>query len=417
MKKRLLIILAIILVGFTANAQNYDFTAVSDGQTFYFKITSATAPYTVEVASQNVDYPYNPIHSAGSRIIPATVEYNTNTYAVTAIGDNAFSGYSNVDSFVIPNSITSIGKDAFSGCTSLASITIPNSVTSIGINAFAGCSSLTSITLPNSVTTIGEWAFAGCSGLTSITLPNAITSIDKATFASCSSLSSIIIPSSVTTIGERTFEFCTNLTSVIFPNAVTSVGLECFRACSSLTSVTLPNSITTIEDNTFIDCTSLDSIILPNTVTSIGHAAFGNCSGLTQITSNAIIPPTAQWNSFFSIPSAIPVYVPCESIDAYQAAANWSAFTNYQCFVGLNDILSAETQTKLYPNPTTGSAILEVEGLTKSAEVFVYDITGRKVKTYNLQPNQTHLSIDLTSFAKGIYQVKVLNQTKKLIIN
>ncbi len=62
-------------------------------------------------------------------------------------------------------------------------------------------------------------------------------------------------------------------------------------------------------------------------------------------------------------------------------------------------------------------ATLEVEGLTKSADVFIYDITGRYLKTYKLEANQTELNIDLTGFAKGVYQIKVLNQTKKLIVN
>ena len=33
---------------------------------------------------------------------------------------------------------------------------------------------------------------------------------------------------------------------------------------------------------------------------------------------------------FANVPTDIPVYVPCESIDAYQAATGWSSFTNYQ---------------------------------------------------------------------------------------
>ena len=61
--------------------------------------------------------------------------------------------------------------------------------------------------------------------------------------------------------------------------------------------------------------------------------------------------------------------------------------------------------------------ILRTEGLNKAVDVFVYDITGRYLKAYKLEANQKELDIDLTGFAKGVYQVKVMNQTKKLIVN
>lgn len=45
-------------------------------------------------------------------------------------------------------------------------------VKDIGDNAFSGCSQLTSIAIPSGVTSIGSSAFSGCSGLTSITFEN-----------------------------------------------------------------------------------------------------------------------------------------------------------------------------------------------------------------------------------------------------
>ena len=87
-------------------------------------------------------------------------------------------------------------------------------------------------------------------------------------------------------------------------------------------------------------------------------------------------------------------------------------------FIGLEDIISSEgISIILYPNPTTGNTVLKVEGIRKAPDVFVYDITGRYLQTYHLEANQKELNIDLTGFAKGIYQVKVMNQTKKLIVN
>ncbi len=47
-------------------------------------------------------------------------------------------------------------------------------VTAIGENAFAGKTEITSVTVPDSVTTIDEDAFAGCTGLTTIVIPDGL---------------------------------------------------------------------------------------------------------------------------------------------------------------------------------------------------------------------------------------------------
>ena len=88
----------------------------------------------------------------------AIIETKTNT--LIAACKNTF----------IPNSVTAIGEAAFRGCTELTDIDIPNSVSKIGKSAFRYCAGLTSITVPIKVTNIEEYTFYGCSGLKSITL-------------------------------------------------------------------------------------------------------------------------------------------------------------------------------------------------------------------------------------------------------
>jgi hypothetical protein len=64
--------------------------------------------------------------------------------------------------------VTAIGDDAFWGNTDLTGVTIPKSVTNIGRAAFYSCASLTNVTIPNSVTFIGEEALGYCTSLTEI---------------------------------------------------------------------------------------------------------------------------------------------------------------------------------------------------------------------------------------------------------
>ena len=69
-------------------------------------------------------------------VIPSSIEYESVAYPVTAIGNDAFKGFTSLTGINIPDSVTSIGDSAFYNCTGLKTITIPDSVTSIGNNAF-----------------------------------------------------------------------------------------------------------------------------------------------------------------------------------------------------------------------------------------------------------------------------------------
>ena len=129
-----------------AMAQQYDFSAVSDDDTLYYKITDAGTK-TVEVVSELSNYPYYNTAPTGSLTIPETVSNNGTNYSVTSIGESAFRACSGfTGSLTIPNSVTSIGESAFSGCSGFTgALTIGNSVTSIGEGAFAGCRGFTGI--------------------------------------------------------------------------------------------------------------------------------------------------------------------------------------------------------------------------------------------------------------------------------
>lgn len=94
--------------------------------------TSVTVTYRGESYDEYSD------EYSGNVVIPSSVTYSGNTYAVTSIGADAFCGCSGLTSITIPNSVTSIGNSAFSWCSGLTSISIPNSVTSIGNGAFYG---------------------------------------------------------------------------------------------------------------------------------------------------------------------------------------------------------------------------------------------------------------------------------------
>ena len=245
---------------------------------------------------------------------------------VTSIGNSTFKGCTSLTSIILPDGVTSIGSFAFQNCTSLTSINIPDGVTSIGLSAFNGCSSLTCIVIPDGVTSIGTSAFYGCSSLTSIDIPDGVTSIGSSAFQNCTSLTSISIPDGVTSIGEQTFNGCSSLTSIDIPDGVTSIGNSTFKGCTSLTSIILPDGVTSIGDYAFRECINLTSINIPDGVTSIGRSAFYYCSSLTSIIVLPSIPPTGGQNMFKYNSGTI--YVPAESVGAYQAAEYWCEYAD-----------------------------------------------------------------------------------------
>ena len=88
---------------------------------------------------------------------------------VTMINASAFSGNTEIEEIILPDSLTEIYNyyeypterpvGTFSGCTSLKKINIPDGVTELLTYTFKGCTSLTEIAIPASVTSIDSSAF------------------------------------------------------------------------------------------------------------------------------------------------------------------------------------------------------------------------------------------------------------------
>lgn len=288
---------------------------------------------------------------------------STLTTATTRAHTSAYSAMTNADIGDCITAIDYVGDGiqggAFQYCTSLTSVTIPNSVVTIGRMAFDGCRSISSITIPESVRTIREFAFLGCNSMTSARIPSGVTSISTAPYEGCDSLTSItvdnnnsvydsrnncnaiintstntliqgcnvtVIPNTVTSIGFDAFANF-DLTSIDIPSSVTAISRDAFFACG-LTSVTIPNSVTVIDTGAFSFCNNLTSVTIGSGVTLIGNQAFQNCSSLTSITINATTPPTLGGYREFYNTNNCPIYVPCESVNAYKSAMYWSEYAD-----------------------------------------------------------------------------------------
>ena len=295
---------------------------------------------------------------------------------VTSIGRYAFYNCPSLTSVTIPNNVTTIGEKAFWNCANLASATIPNSVTSIGDEAFNKCNIneihyggtlqewlekewknnqisskfslymggelFTNLTIPNNITSIKDYAFAGCRSLTSVTIPSNVTSIGVNAFTYCDDITSVHIndiaawcnitfgdaASNPLSFAKHLYVNDVEVTDLVIPNSVTEIKDYAFIECKSLNSVSIPNSVTSIGAYTFYDCSGFTSIEIPNSVKVIGKGAFNGCASLRSIICNAITPPSLGQDVFKQVNKHIPLYVPSESVFAYQAASQWGDFIN-----------------------------------------------------------------------------------------
>ena len=252
---------------------------------------------TVSVVSRETKY-------SGDVILPESVEFNGNTYIVTAIAYNAFSGCSGLTSITLPPSIKKIGESAFDGC-HLNSVHISDLEAWCHIIFYEG---------------INEYHSSNPMEYAQHLFLNGVEVKD------------LIIPNSVTNIGYAAFHFCSSLTSITIPNSVTEIEYHAFTGCSGLTSLTLPNSVTSIGHQAFSLCSGLISIRIPNSVTSIGRGAFDSCSGLTTIVSE-IENPFVINDDVFScynkdIYATATLVVPPGKKSVYQNTAGWNKFQN-----------------------------------------------------------------------------------------
>lgn len=88
------------------------------------------------------------------------------------------------------------------------------------------------------------------------------------------------------------------------------------------------SEVTMIGANSFQECVTLTSITIPESVTNIGNWAFSDCSSLESIYCKPTTPPKNIDKTskiyLFSGSSNVKIYVPNESLKAYQESGSWS---------------------------------------------------------------------------------------------
>ena len=291
-----------------ASAQNF-----MSGGIGYHVLSSED--HTVEVTGKESCTPYS-----GNINIPATVTYNSETYDVVALGEEAFSQAS-LSGIIIPSSVTQIKYGCFLFANCPSTINVPASVTDIETLAFAAfnlnainvdennpnfmsmdkmlfskdtttlveCLMTKSgvVTLPQRTRHLAANAFAYCQNITGVTLPEGLESIGYWAFVDNQHLNNVVIPSSVTHIAPGPFVNCPALVNLSIAEGNThyymdgmmiySAGSDSLVSChKSADSVFLPNTLRYV--NGFGGNSNVKYVHVPDGVTTIGNEAFNGSS-------------------------------------------------------------------------------------------------------------------------------------------
>ncbi len=182
----------------------------------------------------------------GEIAIPASKDGIPVKYVET----NAFKDNTEITEVVIPNSVVFIGQNAFSGCTNLRSVTLGEGVRSLEWRAFKDCVSLTSIHIPASVIDTGVGVFLGCEKLAEITVD-----VNNAFF---SSIDGNLYNKDGTTLVQ--YALGKAQTEFVLPSTVSEISYQAF-AGSTLVSVTISEGVRTISATAFENCTALLSVV------------------------------------------------------------------------------------------------------------------------------------------------------------
>ena len=237
---------------------------------------------------------------------------------------------------VIPDDIRGIGSYAFASMSNLIEVPeLPLTLRIIDDHAFYACPFIGNLVLPDSLGFIGESAFSFCHGLNgSLSIPDAVTQIGDYAFLECEGFDgTLTLGQSLTSIGNMAFTWCTGFTgSLIIPNSVRTMGYSAFSHCSGFNgSLTIPEQLTVLREGSFYDCSGFsDTLTIGSFLQSIEALALYNVSNLSAIIAKPFSAPQASADGIFAfIPTDVPIWVSCGSVESYQNAAGWNAFTNY----------------------------------------------------------------------------------------
>lgn len=167
--------------------------------------------------------------------------------------------------------VIAIGEEAFSGYTQLRQVTLPDGLLTIENHAFAGCIGLQTMTLPASLQQISAYAFEGCRAMEDI-----MVAADSQTLNSQDGV--LFTANGKTLLYYPAARPCEDY---IIPDGVETIASGAMRG-TELVWLTCPASLKTIADHALQNSSMLQELIIPadGALAVIGDYAFTGSSEL-----------------------------------------------------------------------------------------------------------------------------------------
>lgn len=344
--------------------------------------TKVTVPKTVKYKEGSKTYTLTVIGISAEAFAHTWIEEVKLPSTIKSIGKSAFD-HSSVKKINMPESLETIGEGAFMNSWIEGVLSIPAGCTSIGKNAFTGTaitsvnfhdsgisaplaigeyafsvSRLQSVAL-NRVASLGEGVFSLCDELRSLNISGNVTAIPRTLCYGCKSLVQLGIPV-VSSIGEMAFANCESLKEFPFMPGLKTIGDSSFMN-TGLTTAYIKDGCETIMEEAFFDCSDLKTVDFPASLKSIGNAAFQRCYNLNSVSCSAIAPPVMN-HTAFQVYRPVDIWVPKNSIPAYENANGWRYF-DYSAL--------------------KGSGIDAPEAVDNAPEILCFDLQGNPIPAGN----------------------------------
>ena len=217
---------------------------------------------------------------------------------VTTVGENAFTGYTNITSISLPDTITEIGSGAFDGTSSLTSLIIPDSVTTIDTTAFSNSGIVTIYTSDASQLVLTPDASGNVFGIPSANL-TLVSSYDynindggRLTYTLDGSNNASIIKFDPIIYSNNLLNLNVDINNT-YP--IVSIKDYVFAGIRGFRNITLPNSLTYVGPIAFDASSNLSNVYFNNSI---------DISGVTHTTGNPITLgektnlPTSSYSSY-----------------------------------------------------------------------------------------------------------------------